>query len=104
MIANPISQIDIPRLQTLVQHKLAEIGQLEPGAFPITQRVVAKGGVPCGLYFCLHGPRSVKLTAVCDMKSRSIYFYAADGQRSSQLPISSLNDPVQFNASLPRNC
>ncbi|QDS88870.1 hypothetical protein EC9_30650 [Rosistilla ulvae] len=104
MIANPIAQIDISRLRTLVQNTLSELGQLEPGAFPITQRVIAKGGTPCGLYFCLHGPRSVKLTAVCDMKTRAIYFYGTDGQRTSQLPISSLNDAGRTPVTVQRNC
>ena len=104
MIANPIAQIDISRLRTLVQNTLSELGQLEPGAFPVTQRVIAKGGTPCGLYFCLHGPRSVKLTAVCDMKTRAIYFYGTDGQRTSQLPISALNDANRSAVTVQRAC
>lgn len=90
MIANPVSQIDISRLRKLVQSTLSDLGQFEPGAFPVTERVVQRDGQPCGFYFCLHGPRSVKLTAVCDMRSRSIYFYGTDGQRAEQIPVSTI--------------
>ena len=37
---------------------------LELDQFPLTERKVIKSGRTCGVYFCLHGPRSVKLTAM----------------------------------------
>lgn len=90
MIANPASQIDLSKLRNLVQHTLADLGQFEPGVFPLTERVVQRGGENCGFYFCLHGPRSVKLTAVCDLKKLAIFFYGTDGGRVHQVPLSTV--------------
>jgi hypothetical protein len=33
------------------------------------------------MFFCLHGPRSVKITAIWDFQKNTIFFYGADGQR-----------------------
>lgn len=81
----------MPQLRILIERALSELGQFESGAFPITERTVVRAGETCGYYFCLHGPRSVKLTAVCDLKSRAIFFYAADGARVQQMPLHNLN-------------
>ncbi|MFG0261569.1 MAG: hypothetical protein ACF788_04185 [Novipirellula sp. JB048] len=61
---------------------------LESKQFPMTQREVIRGGKTCGMYFCLHGPRSVKLTAICDFQKNSIIYYGSDGIRreSTTLP------------------
>ncbi len=47
----------------------------------MTQREVVRGGKTCGIYFCLHGPRSVKLTAICDFNKNTIIYYGSDGIR-----------------------
>lgn len=77
----PIS-IDLLALRQFVEAKLCEIGMLEPSQFPITERKVIKGGQTCGVYFCLHGPRSVKLTAIADFERKSLICYGSDGTRS----------------------
>ena len=88
MIVHQVSsQVDVSQLRQFMQHALAELGQFEPGAFPLTEREIVRESRTCGYYFCLHGPRSVKLTAVCDLNQRAILFYGTDGQRSHQIPI-----------------
>lgn len=87
MIGLPYSGAVLDRLREFVRHQLANLGQLEAQAFPMTERVVIKHGEPCGIYFCMHGPRSVKLTAVADLKTQKILFYGSDGQRASQTPV-----------------
>lgn len=74
-------------LREFVRHQLANLGQLEVKAFPMTERIVIKHGEPCGIYFCMHGPRSVKLTAVADLRTQKILFYGSDGQRASQTTV-----------------
>ncbi len=74
--------IDLLTLRRLVQEKLCELGMLEIGQFPITERTVVKSGRPCGVYYCLHGPRSVKLTAIADFERASLICYGSDGVRS----------------------
>lgn len=60
---------------------LCRLGQLETGQFPMTKRPVLRGGTSCGLYFCVHGPRSVKLTAVYDSRQKTTIYYGTDGAR-----------------------
>lgn len=84
MIASRPLSIDLQALRRLVEQKLCELAMLEPDQFPITQREVVKAGRTCGVYFCLHGPRSVKLTAIADFDSSSLIGYGSDGSRSFQ--------------------
>lgn len=79
----PIS-IDLLALRDFVQQKLCEIGMLELDQFPMTERKVIKGGQTCGVYFCLHGPRSVKLTAIADFERKSLICYGSDGTRRAE--------------------
>ena len=55
---------DLENLWPLCHEILCEHNELEVNAFPMTERILVCSGNPCGLYFCLHGPRSVKLTAM----------------------------------------
>ena len=88
MIAGLPLSIDLLALRQRVQEKLCEIGMLEVDQFPLTERNVIKSGQTCGVYFCLHGPRSVKLTAIADFEKKSLICYGSDGTRSveEQLP------------------
>ncbi|MCU0712780.1 MAG: hypothetical protein MUC43_12025, partial [Pirellula sp.] len=56
--------------------------QLLPKAFPLTEKVLRKQGNPCGVFYCLHGPRSVRLTAVFDIATARVLFYDSTGQRA----------------------
>ncbi len=87
MIALQPTRIDFDLLRTDVHTQLAELGQLEVGCFPMTERVVVRGGDVCGIYFCLHGPRNVKLTAICDLGKRQVIYYGTDGVRTQAAPI-----------------
>jgi hypothetical protein len=55
--------------------------QLQQGAFSITERVLLRGGKPCGVYFCLHGPRATKFTAIWDADRNQVLFYGSRGER-----------------------
>jgi hypothetical protein len=50
-------------------------------AFPLTEHVLIRAGEPCGMYFCIHGPRSVKFSAIWETDTNSVYFYASTGER-----------------------
>lgn len=71
-------------LRQYVHHTLCQHNELEIGAFHITERILVRGGVPCGIFFCLHGPRSVKLTAIWELERNTILFYGSDGQRQQK--------------------
>lgn len=83
-------KIDLDRISRFVNQQLCDLGQLEPGQFPITQRIVSRRGQQCGMYFCLHGPRSVKLTAICDLEREHVIFYGVDGVRSAEARFSEM--------------
>ena len=53
----------------------------------MTQREVVRAGKTVGVYFCLHGPRSVKLTAICDFFKNTVIFYGSDGIRRESMPV-----------------
>lgn len=71
-------------LRQFVQLALCEQNNFEPGAFRFTERILIRGGRPCGLFFCLHGPRSVKLTAIWETDRNTVIFYGSTGERRSQ--------------------
>lgn len=83
------------RLQTVrefVREELCEKNQLEKNAFHMTEKVLVKKGRPCGLFFCIYGPRSVRLTAVWDYQRGSVFFYDSLGRRAASYP-----SPVAFD-------
>jgi len=75
-------------LRDYVNDTLCQIDQLEYGAFPLTERLLLRGGAPCGVYFCLHGPRSMKLVAIWDAALNLVLFYGANGQRLQRTQLS----------------
>ena len=74
---------DLDKLREFVMEELCSQNELLPDAFPMTQRVLYKQGMSCGIFYCLHGPRSVRLTAVLDTQSNRVLFYDSKGQRAS---------------------
>ena len=68
-------------LRSYIHKVLCDQEQLLLGAFRMTERLLTRGGRPCGLYFCVHGPRSVKISAVWDASSGAVLFYGSSGER-----------------------
>lgn len=87
MLGLSAQKIDFDTLRRRVELRLCELGHLEPNEFPVTQREVVRGGEVCGFYFCLHGPRSVKLTAICDLPNQSVIYYGSDGVRRESVTL-----------------
>lgn len=81
MPANSLRINDLNDLRGYVYRTLCEENDFEIGAFEITERFLVRGGAPCGIYFCLHGPRSVRLTAIWETDRNSILFYGSRGER-----------------------
>jgi hypothetical protein len=81
MLGEPIAIDNLQSLRDYVHRTLCEQNELEVGAFRMTERILVRQGKPCGIYFCLHGPRSVKLTAIWETDRHTILFYGSDGQR-----------------------
>ena len=64
-----------------VNETLCYHNHLEHGAFQMTQRILLRSGTPCGIFFCLHGPRAVRFTAIWETDRNSILFYDCAGER-----------------------
>lgn len=81
MSAQPLHIQDLSDLRHYVHHTICNQNQLEPGAFEVTERILVRNEQPCGIFFCLHGPRSVRLTAIWETDRNTILFYSSSGQR-----------------------
>ncbi len=74
-------------LRQYVHESLCEQNELERGAFPMTERILLRSGKPCGVYFCLHGPRSAKFSAIWETECNRILFYGSTGERLSKVQL-----------------
>jgi len=71
----------VEQLRGYVNEILCEHNQLQQDAFAMTERVLRRGGRPCGIFFCLQGPRALRLTAIWDIERNQILFYNSTGER-----------------------
>jgi hypothetical protein len=72
---------DLQAIRRYVNETLCEQDQLETDHFPLSERILVRGGAPCGVFFCLHGPRSLCLTAIWETDGNTILFYGSRGER-----------------------
>jgi len=81
MVKQNVRLQNLQEIRQYVSTTLCQIDLLKSGQFRLSERLLARGGKPCGLYFCLHGPREVSLTAIWETDSNTILFYGCSGQR-----------------------
>ena len=75
-------QIDgLQELREYVNVILCDHYQLQVGAFQMTERILSRGGKPCGIYFCLYGPRMQRFSAIWETDRNQILFYGSGGER-----------------------
>jgi hypothetical protein len=88
MTAHPAHVNDLNDLQDFVHTTLCLQNELEYGVFPFAAKLLKRAGRPCGMYFCLYGPRSVKFTAIWETEKNTVLFYGSSGERicKTQLP------------------
>lgn len=68
-------------LHDYINKTLCDHHHLQLDAFQMSQRILMRGGNPCGIYFCLHGPRGVKFTAIWETEGNCVLFYGSNGER-----------------------
>jgi hypothetical protein len=68
-------------LREYVNSTICDHYQLQSGAFPMTERILRRAGKPCGVYFCLHGPRATKFSAIWETDRNQVLFYGSGGER-----------------------
>jgi len=77
-------QTSIQNLEDIRQYvtqTLSNFELLRPESAHLTTRLLTRNNCPCGIYFCLHGPRAVRLTAIWETDANTILFYGSRGQR-----------------------
>ena len=74
-------------LEQRIEQRLCELGNLVTAQFPVTRRRMVRGGRDVGTYYCVHGPRSVKLTAIHDTDAGEVIFYGSDGVRKEAMGV-----------------
>ena len=72
---------NLENLRDYVSRILCYHDQLEQNAFRMTERILVRSGKPCGIFFCLNGPRAVKVTAIWETERNTILFYSSSGER-----------------------
>lgn len=72
---------NLNELRDFVNQTLCGYDHLKPDEFRLDERVLLRQGKPCGLYFCLHGPRSTKYTAIWETDGNAVFFYSSSGER-----------------------
>jgi hypothetical protein len=77
----------LDELRTYVKSILCEHIQLEAAFFPLTERLLVRAQRPCGIFFCLHGPRAVKLSAIWETQQNTLLFYGSDGERFHKIQL-----------------
>ena len=68
-------------VQLYVNRTLCELENLELDHFPLSERVLHRGGEACAVMFILHGPRQLQVSAVWELASGTIWFYNSVGHR-----------------------
>jgi hypothetical protein len=77
-----VQQIDsMDSLREYVIATICDQYQLQFGAYPMTEKTLLRAGKPCGIYFCLHGPRATKFSAIWETGHNQILFYGSGGER-----------------------
>jgi hypothetical protein len=72
---------DLHAIRRYVTETLCEKDRLEANLFPLLEKVLVRDGAPCGVHFCLYGPRSLYLAAIWETDSNTILFYGSRGER-----------------------
>ena len=68
-------------LRQYIYQTICEHFHLQPGAFSLTQRILTRAGQICGVFFCVHGPRAAKFSAIWEIERNLILFYDPSGVR-----------------------
>ena len=81
MLTHAFSVRGLESLRDYVTETFCEQYELQLGAFHMTERILRRGGRPCGVCFYLQGPRAVRFTAIWDADHNQVLFYGASGER-----------------------
>ncbi len=72
-------------VRVLLSGPLCEKENLLADQFTMTEVRLTSGSGPCGIQFCLRGPRNVRLAAIWVADQNVVYLYDARGTRYAKL-------------------
>jgi len=81
MVECQISIHNFEDIRHYVTQTLSNFELLRPESSHLTTRLLTRKNEPCGIYFCLHGPRALRLTAIWETDANTILFYGSRGER-----------------------
>jgi hypothetical protein len=81
MYGDEVAFQNLDDLRQYVHERICDQNELVVNYFQVTERMLVRHGKPCGIFFCLHGPRSVKFTAIWETDRNRILFYGSNGER-----------------------
>lgn len=84
--SSPVIQT-LAELRNYVNTIICQHSQLEVGAFPLTERILVRSDRPCGIYFCLYGPRALTLSAIWETQRNTVLFYDSTGERFDKVQL-----------------
>jgi hypothetical protein len=81
----------LDELRRYISQTICDYEQLEPDAYVMTEVVLTRSGTPCGRYFCLHGPRATKYSAIWVSDRNTVLFYDSTGERFLKAEVEDVN-------------
>ena len=87
----------ISDLRVFVNQRLCDQNDFELDVFPLSERVLFQGGKPCGIFFCVHGPRNVQLNGIWEANKNTILFYGSGGEKVDKVVLTNQLDFSDYN-------
>jgi len=94
---------DFEEIRQFITKTLSNIELLKPDSYQVSEKLLTRSGQPCGMLFCLHGPRAVRLTAIWETDANTILFYGSRGERVGRTRLLAAPD-IQEQSYRQANC
>ena len=86
----------LEELGLYVADTLGRLEMLKSQLFELTQEVLLRRQQPCGVLFCLHGPRALRHSAIWEMDQNRVLFYGSCGRRVQNTVLAGAPSQVAF--------
>lgn len=86
-LAAPLVLFSLEELREYVHRTLCRRENLLQDQSPLDESPLYRGGQRCGIQFVVHGPRSVRLSAIWASDLNVIYLYDTRGERFMKIPL-----------------
>jgi hypothetical protein len=90
--------VSLPTLEELKSYVVGFLcakDQLDPEQVTLGESLLLQSGKPCGIFFQVRGPRSLRTHAVWSSKENRILFYDSTGARFAEARLSESPDTLE---------